>query len=103
MMLLDAILLLAIAMVFWLFWQGRRQAEHARRYAQRYCQQHQLQFLDIAWRNGKLAKKGRHFGWLSNYDFAFSSDQQTRYEGELQLLNLRLVNITTPPYRVPDA
>ncbi|MDN7137680.1 DUF3301 domain-containing protein [Pseudidiomarina sp. 1ASP75-14] len=102
MVLLDAILLIGIGFIGLLFWQGRRQAELARMHAKRYCEQHQLQFLDIAWEGGRLARHGRHMGWLSRYQFAFSSDRESRYEGELQMLNLRLLRIETPVYRLPD-
>lgn len=102
MTLIDAILLLGISFAFVLFWQGRRQAEQARRYVERYCQQQQLQFLDIAWQGGKLAKMKRHIGWLSRYEFGFSSDGESRYTGQATLLNMRLVDINTPPYRMPS-
>lgn len=101
-MLSDAILLIGVGFVGLLFWQGRRQAEFARAHAQRYCQQHGLQFLDIAWQGGKISKAGRHWGWLSRYQFAFSSDREHRYEGEITMLNLRLQNVDTPVYRLPD-
>lgn len=102
-MLADTLLLLLLVLVLWLFWQGRRQAEYARSYALRYCQQQQLQFLDIAWQRGRLRKVGRRIGWYSVFQFAFSSDREHRYEGELELLNLQLLRVTTPVYRLPDA
>ncbi len=102
MILSDAIVLLCVALVIVLFWQGRRQAEYARRYAQQYCKQNQLQFLDIAWKRGRIAKIGRHIGWLSDYEFAFSSDGESRYEGNISLINLRLRDVSTPPYRLPS-
>jgi len=102
MVLADALLLLILLFIALLFWQGRRQAEIARVHAQRYCQQHQLQFLDIAWQGGKIARHGRHIGWLSRYQFAFSSDREHRYEGEIQMLNLRLLKVDTPVYRMPE-
>lgn len=102
MILTDAILLLSIGLAFTLFWQGRRQAEQARRYVQRYCEQQQLQFLDIAWQGGKIAKVKRYIGWLSRYEFGFSSDGESRYTGQATLINMRLVDINTPPYRLPN-
>lgn len=101
-MLSDAILLIALCFAAMLFWQGRRQAELARLHAKRYCEQHQLQLLDIAWLNGRPRRMGRHWGWFSRYQFAFSSDREHRYEGEIHMLNLRLQHIETPVYRLPD-
>ena len=102
MQLSDAILLITISFTGWLFWQGRRQAEQAKVHAERYCQQQHLQFLDIAWLGGRPAKLGRHVGWLSHYSFSFSSDGESRYEGTISLLNLRLEKVVTPPYRLPS-
>ncbi|RWU12314.1 DUF3301 domain-containing protein [Pseudidiomarina gelatinasegens] len=102
MVLADAIALLLVGFVVLIFWQGRRQAEQARRYVEQYCKQQQLQFLDIAWQGGRPAKLQRHLGWLSRYEFGFSSDGESRYNGQATLLNMRLVEITTPPHRVPS-
>lgn len=102
MALIDAILLIGVGFIGLLFWQGRRQAEQARRYVENYCKQQQLQFLDIAWLGGRPAKLKRLIGWQSKYEFGFSSDGESRYTGHVTLLNLRLVDITTPPHRVPS-
>ncbi|MDT7524781.1 MULTISPECIES: DUF3301 domain-containing protein [Idiomarinaceae] len=102
MQLSDAMLLIFIGFIIFLFWQGRRQAEQARRYAAAYCKNHQLQLLDIAWQAGRPARFERHWGWRSSYQFAFSSDGESRYEGELVMLNLRLLEVNTPAYRLPD-
>lgn len=103
MILGDAILLFIVGFIVLLFWQGRRQAEQARRHVEHYCKQHQLQFLDIAWQRGRPAKWARHIGWLSTYEFGFSSDGESRYVGQAKLLNLRLVDVQVPPHRVPSA
>lgn len=102
MILADALLLIGIGFAFMLFWQGRRQAEQARNYVEHYCQQQQLQFIDMAWKSGKITKIKRHVGWLSRYEFDFSSDGESRYTGCATLLNMRLIDITTPPYRIPQ-
>jgi len=103
MVLGDALLLLIILLMVVLFWQSRRQAEYARRHVENYCKKHQLQFLDIAWQGGRPAKRGRYIGWLSRYEFGFSSDGESRYVGQAVMLNLRLLEVNTPPYRLPDA
>lgn len=102
-MLIDVVILLLLVLVISLFWQLRKQSEYATQQAQLYCKQHQLQFLDIAWEYGRPRKIGRHIGWFSRYRFGFSSDAETRYEGTLELLNIRLVDVKTPPYRIPSA
>lgn len=103
MVLGDALLLLIILLMAVLFWQSRRQAEYARRQVESYCKRHQLQFLDIAWQSGRIAKRGRYIGWLSRYEFDFSSDGESRYTGQAILINLRLLKVNTPPYRLPDS
>ncbi|RUO42291.1 DUF3301 domain-containing protein [Pseudidiomarina aestuarii] len=101
MMLADVILLLGLCFGGYLFWQGRRQAEAAQQHARRYCQQEGLQFLDLAWQASRPHRWGRRMGWQSRYNFGFSSDGESRYEGEITLLNLSLQRVSTPPYRLP--
>ena len=90
-----------IGLAMWAFWQWRRQAELALMNAKRYCQQHQLQLLEIHREGGKFRWRKNRFGWYGYFIFAFSSDQETRYQGELWMLNFRLLDIEVPPYRLP--
>lgn len=100
---LSSIVWLAgISIVVTLFWQFRRLGERAQAYAQHYCKQHQLQYLDIARQQGsfKLTRQGPI--WQTTFCFGFSSDKESRYEGHLVFANARLIKVQMPVYRVPD-
>lgn len=101
MNLIDVLTLLAIAVVIWVFWQHRQQAESASRHAQHYCKQQQLQFLDVRREHTRWSFKGRQPGWRATFILGFSSDGETRYEGTLELHNQQLIGVSLPPYRVP--
>ncbi|MEC9320366.1 MAG: DUF3301 domain-containing protein, partial [Pseudomonadota bacterium] len=45
--LFDVLLFLLLLCVAWLFWQHRRQTEHAYQHALWYCKQQRLQMLDL--------------------------------------------------------
>lgn len=95
----DLSLLLCLLAIVFGFWQWRLQDETARQYAEHICQRHQLQLLDIARKSGGLSWR-HQLGWRATFQFGFSSDGETRYEGSLTLLNLHLQNSQLPPYRV---
>lgn len=99
MNLTDLVLLLLLLVVVVLFWNWRRQEEQARHHAQRVCQQHELQLLDLARQSGRLVLH-RGPAWRAEFSFGFSSDGETRYEGVLTLHNLQLADVALPAHRV---
>ncbi|WP_322407340.1 DUF3301 domain-containing protein [Idiomarina sp. PL1-037] len=101
MNLLDVIVLLALATAIWVFWQHRQQSESAQKHALFYCKQQGLQFLDIRREDTRWSFKGSQPGWRSTFKMGFSSDGETRYEGDLTLHNQRLVGVELPPFRIP--
>ncbi|MCC5856275.1 MAG: DUF3301 domain-containing protein [Idiomarina sp.] len=80
------------------FWNWRRQDEQARLHALALCKHHKLQFLDIARIKGFPTLTGGP-GWQATFQFGFSSDGESRYEGTLLMRNLRLVDVELPVYR----
>ena len=101
---LSTVILLAfICTLAALFWQFRRLSERAQRYAQQYCKQHQLQYLDIARQRGSLKINKRGPVWQTSFSFGFSSDRENRYEGELVFANTQLVTVSMPVYRMPES
>lgn len=98
---LSSILWLAgISVVAILFWQFRRLGERAQAYAQHYCKQHQLQYLDIARQRGSFKFNQQGPVWQTTFCFGFSSDKESRYEGHLIFANARLIKVEMPVYRV---
>lgn len=100
--LMDALYLLLLILGVYLFWQWRLQEESARKHAETVCKQYKVQFLDVARSGGRLRLTPRT-GWEAQFQFGFSSDTKSRYEGELTLLNLHLRDVQMPPHRsAPD-
>jgi len=98
--LFDLVLLFSFLAICGSFWQWRQQDEAARNYAQQLCKRHELQLLDIARKTGRPSwQKGP--GWLAEFQFGFSSDGEMRYEGSIDLFNLRLKESYIPPHRTP--
>lgn len=100
-MLSDIYILLAVALVFWYFIYLRKIAEMGKRHAAGYCKQNNLQLLAIARRSSRLRfnqKNGLH--WSSIFDFEFSGDGESHYQGVLTLKGLKLEDVVLPAYRV---
>ena len=94
-------LLLCFGLIFWYFIFLRKVAEVARKLAQKYCQQENIQYLSIARLSSRL-KFDKKLGlyWQSHFAFEFSGDGQSNYTGELKLQNYKLQQLHVPPYRV---
>jgi hypothetical protein len=93
--------LLIIGLIFWYFVYLRRVAEFARIHINKYCEAEHLQFLSIARRSSKIhfnQKLGPH--WLSTFEFEFSGDRESSYQGLITLRGYRLDDINVPPYRI---
>ena len=101
MNLLDVIVFLDLLLAVLVFWQHRQQSESAQKHAIYYCKQQGLQFLDIRRDKTHWSFKGSQPGWRSTFKLGFSSDGETRYEGDLTLHNQRLIGVELPPFRVP--
>lgn len=94
-------LLLGVALIFWYFIYLRKVAEVARVHAQKYCKKEKLQFISIARMSSKL-KFNKKYGiyWLSQFDFEFSGDGESQYQGQLSLAGYKLEGMILPAYRV---
>jgi hypothetical protein len=82
-----------------LFWQQRRQAEQAEQHLRRYCRQHELQLLSVARSHRQLARQPLRL--LTYYQFEFSSDGESHYEGTLIMQGDRIARVLVPAHRVP--
>ena len=93
---LGSLALMAIAGAFWL---QRRQAELAWQYMRRYCQHHDLQLLSLARSRREVA--GKPLRLLTHYQFEFSSDGESHYQGTLKMQGLHVIGVELPPHRIP--
>ncbi|MGY3862134.1 DUF3301 domain-containing protein [Aeromonas lacus] len=93
---LGILALMAIAGAFWL---QRRQAELAWQYMRRYCQHHDLQLLSLA--RNRREVTGKPLRLLTHYQFEFSSDGESHYQGTLKMQGLHVIGVELPPHRIP--
>lgn len=82
------------------FWQQRRQAEIAWQYMRRYCQHHDLQLLSLA-RTHRALGHGP-LCLLTYYQFEFSSDGESHYQGQLCMQGFHVAGVELPPHRLPS-
>ena len=93
--------LLLVSLCCWYFIYLRKISEIGAKHAEKYCHQSNLQFLSIARKSSRLHINKRYgIHWLSMFDFEFSGDGETKYQGELTLRGLKLENVNVPPYRI---
>ncbi|WP_448564433.1 DUF3301 domain-containing protein [Thalassotalea ganghwensis] len=94
-------ILLLFFLVFWYFVFIRKVAEKARYYAKQYCDKEDLQFITIARRSSRLSfNKRQGLNWLSVFEFEFSGDGVSQYQGVLSMRTYKLEGIDIPAYRI---
>lgn len=94
-------LLLFVLLVCWYLFYLRKVSEAGTRQAQQYCKKANLQFISVARRSSKLRfNKKLGIYWLSYFDFEFSGDGESQYQGVMILSGLKLTDLIVPPYRV---
>jgi len=94
-------ILLLICLVWWGFIYLRKIEEVALKIITLYCQKEDLQFIAQARRSVSLKFSKKEGFYLSSlFDFEFSGDGESSYNGVVHLNGLKLKNIDLPPYRV---
>lgn len=93
--------LLFFCLICWYFIYLRKVSEAAFIYANRYCEQSQLQFIAIARRSSRLTFTKKYgLVWFSLFDIEFSGDGESSNNATLSLYGLTLDKIDVPPYRI---
>jgi len=93
--------LLIVCLIFWYFIYLRRVSEFARMHVNKYCKKESLQFIAIARRSSRLSfSKRQGIHWVSVFDFEFSGDGESQYQGALTLKGYKLDNMDIPAYRI---
>lgn len=99
----DALLILSIAALLWLWFDSLRALEIARAAGRRACQDADVQFLDDTVAGTSLAlvrnESGRRV-LRRTYRFEFSDTGNTRLEGQLILLGAKVESVIMEPYRI---
>ncbi len=99
-MIADLLAILGLTLICFLFWQQRRQAELAKLFATRKCDQLDLQFISIALKGHKLKTPDGVWRWHSIYQFEFSSLGDDCYQGTLIMQGFHLAKFDVPPHRM---
>lgn len=101
MSLVDIWVGLGLFIIGWHFYHQRKIAELARDHAAKYCEQNNLQFISIAKIKARL-KSQPHRGliWCNEYQFEFSGDGESAYQGHLTMHGTRLESVDLPVYRI---
>jgi len=93
--------LLFFALFCWYFAFLRKVAEFGRQHVQKYCEKENLQYLSIARLSSRLRfSKRLGLYWLSQFEFEFSGDGESKYVGTAYLENYKLEQIVLPAFRV---
>ena len=96
----DIIIIGAVALLFFAWWQNTAISEQALSRAQKHCEKLQLQLLDDTvsreswrpiWQNGTIKIK-------RTYRFEFTSSGKTRYLGKISFIGRNNVEIWLSPH-----
>lgn len=98
---MENILITLVFVAFaWHFWYQRNLSEYAMTHAKRYCDDMNLQFMSVARHKTSLViDKRRGLVWKTTWCFEFSGDGESKYDGELIMLDQYLKHISTPVYK----
>lgn len=97
---LLAIIALTLA---WLWWDGLGAREVARQTGIDLCRKHDVQFLDDTVMQAKIGLRrdaGGNLRIYRRFDFEFSTDGDSRYQGQVQMLGRYVVATYMEPYRI---
>lgn len=98
--LFDILLLMIIAVVGVQFWRIRAISEQANQYLQRYCENNDLQLINVARSKTRLAINKGKLDWHNEFDFEFSSTGEDSYQGRLIMSGLMVLTTELPAYRI---
>lgn len=93
--------LLIVCLFLWYFIYLRKVSEFALRHIKKYCEKDALQFISLSRRSSRLRfSKALGPHWISTFDFEFSGDRESSYQGQATLCGYKLDNIHVPMYKI---
>jgi hypothetical protein len=94
-------LLLIVCLFLWYFIYLRKVSEVALLHIKQYCEKDALQFISLS-RNSSKLRFSKALGphWISTFDFEFSGDRESSYQGQATLCGYKLDNIHVPMYKI---
>ncbi|MBA6356030.1 MULTISPECIES: DUF3301 domain-containing protein [unclassified Colwellia] len=94
-------LLLIVCLFLWYFIYLRKVSEFALRHITAYCEKDGLQFISLSRRSNRLTfSKALGPHWISIFDFEFSGDGESSYQGQATLKGYKLENTHVPMYKI---
>ncbi|WP_339722941.1 DUF3301 domain-containing protein [uncultured Paraglaciecola sp.] len=100
MNLYDLILLIGIFLLAAMFWRFRAISEALKTQLDAYCERQQLQLISVARVKTRIGSYKGKLDFLSDFVFEFSGNGEDSYQGQVQMVGLKVLNIDTPAYRV---
>jgi hypothetical protein len=103
MLLSDVFIVLVLMLIAWLWWLDRGLKQTAYKRCKQYCEDANLQLLDdnIQIMTTRLKKNSRGQWRLYRcFAFEFTSTQEQRYHGKLEMIGKVITNIELDPYRI---
>jgi len=93
--------LLIVCLFLWYFIYLRKVSECALRHIKQYSEKDALQFISLSRRSSRLRfNKALGPHWISTFDFEFSGDRESSYQGQATLCGYKLDNIHVPMYKI---
>ena len=82
------------------FWKLRGNVEYMIKYAHRYCEKNDLQYISLARSKTRFKAYKGTIDWHISYELAFSSDGETEYVGHLTAHGKHIIKVDLPAYRI---
>ncbi|WP_440904946.1 DUF3301 domain-containing protein [Catenovulum sp. SX2] len=99
--LIDILVIALLVAVILQFWLLRKQSEAALAYAQDYCERNGLQFVSVSRKQTRIKLFKRNLiEWHSQFAFEFSGNGEDLCQGQLTLIDQRLINVNAEAYRI---
>lgn len=100
-MMTEIYVLLLAFLIIWYFISLRKIAERARILAQQYCKQNSLQFIAIARTKTSVGISKRQGIFIKSiFEFEFSGDGESSYQGYLTMHGNKPLDFELPAYKV---
>lgn len=95
--------ILIVAVLAWVWWDGLGAKEVARASCQRQCREYDVLFLDDSVALARLRLRRDANGGLRifrRFNFEFTSDGERRYQGYVEMLGRRVLQLHMDAYRI---
>jgi hypothetical protein len=96
----SLVILLSLSWIAFQFWRLRGMAEFSIQYANKYCEENNLQFLSLARRSTRIASHKGKLDWKIVYQLEFSSSGSDAYIGTMTSFGNKVIEMNLPAYKI---